>query len=91
MQVKRQSDAVTTTDMVDIPIRDIAHTSEELNSRARYDPASLSELVESIREHGIIEPIVVRPLHVDSTASGIYVGHARSSPSYMIVAGACRS
>lgn len=32
------------------------------NPREYFDPAKMAELEEGIREHGVIEPIVVRPL-----------------------------
>lgn len=32
------------------------------NSRLYFDPTSLSELAESVREHGVIQPIAVRPI-----------------------------
>ncbi len=32
------------------------------NPRKRFDEASLQELADSIREHGLLEPIVVRPI-----------------------------
>ena len=30
--------------------------------RREFEPSSLSELADSIREHGILQPIIVRPL-----------------------------
>ena len=48
--------------LVSIPMSEIAETPEHLNSRLTYDEESLTELADSIREHGILQPLVVRPL-----------------------------
>ena len=32
------------------------------NPRKRFDPAALAELTESVRSHGVVEPILVRPV-----------------------------
>lgn len=42
-------------------IGDIDETRPELNSRQTYDEASINELAASIKEHGILQPICVRP------------------------------
>ncbi len=44
-----------------IPVGDIDPTPERLNSRRSYDGASLDELAASVREHGILQPLCVRP------------------------------
>ncbi|HET9135604.1 MAG TPA: ParB/RepB/Spo0J family partition protein, partial [Candidatus Kapabacteria bacterium] len=48
-----------------IPLAQVAPNPQQ--PRKDFDPASLSELVESIRSHGIIQPITVR-----QTPSGGY-------------------
>jgi hypothetical protein len=74
--------------MVDIPSRDIAHTPEHLNSRVHYDRENLAELVESIREHGVIQLIVVEPCpHAEVAEWAITVGDQDWIPTYMLVAG----
>jgi ParB-like nuclease domain len=42
-------------------IDQIDETPPELNSRQTYDEASINELAVSIKEHGILQPICVRP------------------------------
>jgi ParB/RepB/Spo0J family partition protein len=42
-------------------IDDIDETPPELNSRQAYDQASINELASSIQQHGILQPICVRP------------------------------
>lgn len=48
------------------------------NPRKHFDPEQLAELTESIRHHGILQPLLVRP--VGSFADG-------GSPTYELVAG----
>lgn len=54
------------------------------NPRRYFDEAKLQELAQSIRERGIVEPLVVRPL------IGVSDDDADSAESYEIVAGARR-
>ncbi len=42
-------------------IGDIDETRPDLNSRQTYDEASINELAASIKEHGILQPMCVRP------------------------------
>ena len=44
-----------------IPVSNIDEPPEELNSRRAYTEASINELAGSIREHGILQPLCVRP------------------------------
>jgi len=44
-----------------IAINAIDETPELLNSRSAYEESSINELASSIREHGILQPICVRP------------------------------
>jgi len=68
----------TATYLDDIPI-DLIHRSD-LNPRTHFDEEAITELAESIRQHGVMQPIVVRP-SVDDWA-------LRSEPvPYIIVAG----
>ncbi len=43
----------------EIPISQIR--PNKLQPRQRFDPEKLTELAESIREHGVVQPVVVRP------------------------------
>lgn len=47
-----------------IPLAHIALSQSEpqRQRRARFDAAAIAELAESIREHGVLQPIIVRPL-----------------------------
>jgi ParB/RepB/Spo0J family partition protein len=44
-----------------IAVGDIDETPPELNSRRTYDEASINELAASVQEHGILQPLCVRP------------------------------
>src|SRR3954452_10716823 len=50
----------------DIPIEFLAPNPR--NPRRNFDDAELSDLAQSIREHGIVQPVIVRP----SSDSGRY-------------------
>lgn len=61
------------------------------NPRKRFDDAYIAELAESIKSHGLIQPITVRPLSLDALlawnkCNPIGAGH----PTYEIVVGECR-
>lgn len=45
-----------------IALGDIDETPPELNSRQVYDEVSINELAASVREHGILQPVCVRPI-----------------------------
>jgi ParB/RepB/Spo0J family partition protein len=47
-----------------LPISQIKHPSP-YQTRTSFDPASLSELAESIKTMGVLEPVLVRPLTVE--------------------------
>lgn len=53
------TDSAPNTAVRDIPISDIEPS--DFNPRRVFDPDRLDELAESIRQHGLIEPVVVRP------------------------------
>ena len=44
-----------------LPVERIAETPESRNSRRGYDEAKINELAASIREHGVLQPILVTP------------------------------
>ena len=37
-------------------------TPSETNPRKRFDPRQQAELIDSIRKHGVLQPILVRPI-----------------------------
>lgn len=61
------------------------------NPRKHFDDAYIAELAESIKAHGLIQPITVRPLSLD----GLFAFNKRAHPDderpvYEIVVGECR-
>jgi len=61
------------------------------NPRKRFDEDYIAELAESIKSHGLIQPITVRPLSLD----GLFAFNNRAHPDderpqYEIVVGECR-
>ena len=79
-----------TRDLVYLPVREIANTPSEANARVRYDEASLEELAASVREHGVLQPVLVRPLQVDERAAWRSLADGDAVPSYVLVAGSRR-
>lgn len=65
------------TVVADLPL-DLVERSD-LNPRRHFDPEGLDALAESIRQHGVMQPIVVR--------SALKPGDNRLFPKYLIVAG----
>jgi len=47
------------------------------NPRKRFDEAALQELADSIREHGLLEPIIVRPVGGDLPTYEVIAGERR--------------
>jgi ParB/RepB/Spo0J family partition protein len=47
--------------VANLPVWQIVETPEARNSRRGYDEAKLNELAASIREHGVLQPILVTP------------------------------
>lgn len=47
-----------------VPIHEIAFsmTESQQQRRARFSEAQLEELAASVRDHGVLQPIIVRPL-----------------------------
>ncbi len=74
--------------LVCLPMAELAETPAHLNSRTDDDPTSLAELAESIRQHGILQPLVVRPLQPHE--AGDYELRLNGSvhrPRYVLIAG----
>jgi ParB/RepB/Spo0J family partition protein len=53
--------ALRPVSVANLPVERIAETPESRNSRRGYDEGKLNELAASIREHGILQPILVTP------------------------------
>ena len=45
----------------EIPLSDIHQATAFSNPRTTFDQAALEELAASIRQHGLLQPVVVRP------------------------------
>jgi len=67
---------------VRIGLDDVAPSPD--NPRRRFDEAALAELAESIKAHGVLEPVLVRPAGSGSPASR---EAAKPEPPYVLVAG----
>ena len=74
-----------------LSINDI--TASHSNPRKRFDDAYIAELAESIKAHGLIQPITVRPIPLDSIFAlnkARKAGDETLPPTYEIVVGECR-
>jgi ParB family chromosome partitioning protein len=74
-----------------LALDDVAPSPE--NPRTRFDAEGLAELAASIRAHGVLEPVLVRPLPppvvpdpAAETTPGAFV-NASQGPRYVLVAG----
>lgn len=76
-----------TRDLVYLAVREIARTPGERNARVLYAEPALEELTASVREHGVLQPVLVRPLQVDERAAWRPLAGADEIPSYVVVAG----
>jgi ParB/RepB/Spo0J family partition protein len=65
----------------------IAQTPEGRNSRVRYQRPALEELAASIRQHGVLQPLLVRPIVRKQTPNGTDPNTEASQPVYVVVAG----
>jgi len=80
--------AVQPNALVSLPMTELAETPEHLNSRIDYGEASLLELADSIREHGILQPLVVRPFQPhESAGHEIRINGEVHHPAYVLIAG----
>ncbi len=73
--------ARATSSVLEVPVADIMPNPRQ--PRTARPPETLSELVDSIREHGVIQPIIVTRTRI---TDGEYVGTIQVSP-YQIIAG----
>src|SRR5262245_27738464 len=76
----RRADAASDASVVRIPLREIRVNLS--NPRKSIDEDELQELAESIRQHGLLQPILVRPLSADERRA--------SRRKYQIVIGSRR-
>ena len=68
----------------ELPIKKI-FADEKWNCRQeKIAPMDVQQLVESIREHGLIQPIVVRPYNKDGYEYMVVVGHRRLAASKLL-------
>ena len=66
--------ALHPVNVANLPVERIAETPEARNSRRGYDEDKLNELAASIREHGILQPILVTP---DADGYRVIAGNRR--------------
>ena len=60
LQALLPDDSGTNLSITEIPISDIDPNPDQ--PRREFDPQALSDLADSLREHGLLQPILVRPL-----------------------------
>ena len=71
-----------------IDVGDVVPTPADENSRQTYQPASILEMADSIRAHGVIQPIVIRPIQSNEAERySIVVNGMRTYRQYVIIAG----
>jgi ParB family chromosome partitioning protein len=72
-----------------LSIGEIVETPEMQNSRTVYDVDSLTELASSIKEHGVLQPLLVRPIQAGETDRypTMLVNGQPQSPTYVVIAG----
>ncbi len=76
----------TTFDSMDSPVREVPIETISPNPyqpRVEIDPQALEELAQSIRQHGLLEPVLVRPLDVVENTYQIIAGERRLRAAQM--------
>lgn len=68
-----------------VPLGDLLVTGD--NARTHFDPAKLVGLAESIRDHGLLQPIVVKPTMISETVDAYPGPRTMVRPGYAVVAG----
>lgn len=66
--------ALHPVNVANLPVERIVETPEARNSRRGYDEEKLNELAASIREHGVLQPILVTP---DADGYRVIAGNRR--------------
>jgi ParB/RepB/Spo0J family partition protein len=69
------------------PINTVLETPKERNSRVRYDGPALDELAASIQEHGVLQPILVRPAVERDISDTLFSAEDGHGAAYIVVAG----
>jgi ParB family transcriptional regulator, chromosome partitioning protein len=54
------AELAATLPLIEVPIEQIILPNQQ--PRRYFDPAKMAHLIESVREHGILEPLIVRPI-----------------------------
>jgi ParB family chromosome partitioning protein len=72
---------VTRTGVIEVQIEDIHPNPRQ--PRTRQDPAKLKELAESIRQHGILQPLLVTP-HEDGVSYSLIAGERRYQAAQIV-------
>lgn len=78
VQTSTTTDLSATPTFQLIPLKDIAESP--LNPRKEFDPKKLAELTQSVREKGVVVPVLVRPVDPtthDGAAFELVYGHRR--------------
>jgi ParB family chromosome partitioning protein len=70
-----------------IGIDAVAQTPETSSSRLHYHRPALDELAASIRQHGLLQPILVRPAADEETRNDTLRNSDSPQPAYVVVAG----
>jgi ParB/RepB/Spo0J family partition protein len=66
--------ALHPVNVANLPVGQVVETPEARNSRRGYDEGKLNELAASIREHGVLQPILVTP---DADGYRVIAGNRR--------------
>jgi ParB/RepB/Spo0J family partition protein len=77
------------TEVREIPLEQLEASRN--NPRRTMDEAGLQELAASIREHGVNNPLLVRPIDLDCMTGDPLPGEARVGDAYEIICGHRRS
>jgi ParB family chromosome partitioning protein len=73
-------------DVVYLDLDDVELTPDEINSRTVYDDESLADLAASLRDVGVLQPLIVRPIQRSEVIPITSMGRVHD-PSYVLIAG----
>src|SRR4051794_8807259 len=74
--------ATAAAEFREIPLGEIHLSSSLPNPRTTFDEAALADLAASIRRHGVLQPIVVRP-HPTGTGYEVIAGGRRLRAAHL--------
>lgn len=77
--------SVVSSQVLDIPVEQLVVSPQE--TRRTIDQAALNELADSIREKGVIEALLVRPVDLDCMSGEALSGPAKAHDAFEIIAG----